>query len=297
MFNTSALPGSIALPHSAEMPELKGLFYTAKDAKDETPMYQELNHRLMQLETSTELHEDELNEIEDKSLDLVVAIEAKEEVQLRIDWLKRLYDVKKSLPSVLTVAETERLRTALSSVQTCPLKSELLTELDRLAAALPAEVESPSLSEYDRVMEFAIEQAGEGFINLGKAGREQVVQHLVAKFAEDVSVASIQKEVTKLEQQVDGLAEIDDVQALQDQLEALPLSNYFRLSSERKQMVAEQLIEKRKWKGLASLDRLIHQLDAKLSAAEEQDAVKSMASGVATALNFNQLEGMSIQIR
>lgn len=62
-------------------------------------------------------------------------------------------------------------------------------------------------------------------------------------------------------------------------------------------MIAEQLIESNQWKGLASLDRLIHQQDAKLSAAEEQDIVEGMESGIATALDFNRLEGLAFQIR
>ncbi|MFD0942922.1 hypothetical protein [Savagea faecisuis] len=57
------------------------------------------------------------------------------------------------------------------------------------------------------------------------------------------------------------------------------------------------MIENRQWKGLASLDRVIHQLDAKLSAAEEQEVMKSMESGIATSLDINQLEGLAIQIR
>lgn len=296
MLNYSTLPSSLAAP-VFEATVSEGFYYTVTASKDETPIYQELNQRLTQLETSTDIYEDKLQAIEQVSADLIINLEAKEEVQLRINWLKRLYDVKASLPSVTTFTETERLRTMLSPVQTCPLKFELRTALDRLAESIPAETEPPSLSNHNRVMEFAIEHAGEGFINLGKTGREHVVKDLLEKFGEDVQVASIQKVVSALERQVVDLAEVEDARTLQAQLEVLPLTNYSRLSSERKQVIAEQLIKTRDWKGLASLDRLICQLDAEQSAAEKQDMVQGMESGVATVLNFDQLKGLAIQTR
>jgi len=48
-------------------------------------------------------------------------------------------------------------------------------------------------------MEFAIEQAGDSFINLGKAGRDHVVENLIKKFGEDVTVASMLEAVSQLE--------------------------------------------------------------------------------------------------
>lgn len=167
--------------------------------------------------------------------------------------------------------------------------------LDDLLSTLPKEVIEKTAKE--KLMEFAIEKVGDDFINLGKAGREYVINDLLKKLGEVVPVESIQEAVSTLEHQVSSLAEINDVQELQVQLKTLPLSNYRLLSSERKQMIAEQLIESNQWKGLASLDRLIHQQDAKLSAAEEQDIVEGMESGIATALDFNRLEGLAVQIR
>ncbi|WP_040758474.1 hypothetical protein [Sporosarcina newyorkensis] len=296
MIDYSALPGSFATP-ALEAAVSEGLYYTVTAGKDETPIYKELNQRLTKLEKSKEIHVEEFQAIEQSSADLVFNIEAKEEVELRIDWLKRLYEVKGSLPSVSTSTEVERLRMMLSPVQTCPLKTELLAELNHFAETLPIEVEPVTLSVFDRVMELAIERAGDDFINLGKSGREHVINNLLKKFGEDVPVASIQEAVSALEGQVDSLVEVKDTQVLQAQLETLPLSNYSRLSSERKQLVTEQLIETRHWKGLASLDRLIRQLDAKISAAEEQEMMKSMESGIVTSLDISRLEGLAIQIR
>lgn len=297
MFNTSTLPGSIALPHSTELPELQGLYYTAKEGKDETPIYQVLNRRLMQLETSRELYEDELNAIEESSVDLVVSIDAKEEVQLRIDWLKRLYEVKISLPTVSTFAELERLHVTLSSVQTCPMRSELLRALDQLAATLPAETELRVQNEFDRVMEMAIEQAGEVFINLGKAGRENIVQGALEEFGGSVSIDYLKEATMSLEQQVARLAEADNEEAFQTQLNYLPLPHYANLSVERKQIVTKQLLEKRNWKGLASLDRMILHVDSALNKVEEQYTLQSMEIGAVTSLDLKHFDDLAILVR
>lgn len=296
MIDYSVLPGSIAT-RALESAVSEGFYYTVTADMDEAPVYQELNQRLIHLETSADIHVEELQAIEQASVDLVFNVEAKEEVELRIDWLKRLYEVKGLLPTVSTPTEVEHLRSMLGPVQTCPLKNELLTALAHLAETLPVEVEPVTLNKFERVMEFAIEKAGDDFINLGKAGREHVVNDLLKEFGQNVPLASIQEAVSALERQVFDLAEIEDAQSLQIQLAALPLSNYSSLSSDRKQLVAEQLIEHRQWKGLASLERLIHQLDAKLSAAKEQDTVQSEENGAASSLNVKDLDGLSIKIR
>ncbi len=298
MIDISSLPSSKAELLNEINASTKGVRFTYTESVDERNLYSNLNKRLTILETSLEIDKKELNAIQQESDSFRVSIEEKEEVLLRIDWLHRLYEVNEAIQSVDTKETVEQLRRKITSVQTCPLKNELMATLESLAQSLPSEqTEQSQLSPEQELMEKAVEEAGDAFINLGRAGREYVVTKVIEEFGKDVPVASIQEAVTALECQVDSLAEIDDTQALQAQLEALPLSNYSRLSTERKQMVAEQLIENKQWKGLASLDRLIHQLDAKLSAAEEQNKVQGMESGVATDLDFNQLEGLAIQIR
>lgn len=294
MFDYSTLPGSFAAT-SLEPGVPEGFYYTVTAAMDETPIYQELNQRLTQLETSTDIQEEELQAIEQTSTVLVISVEAKEEVQLRVDWLKRLYEVKGALSTVSTSKEIERLRALLSPVQTCPLKTELLTKLNRLAETHPAEVKTASLTVHDRVMDFAIEHAGDGFINLGKAGREHVINDLLEKFGEDVHVASVQEAVVALERQIADLAEIEDTQTLQTQLEVIPLSNYSNMSCKRKQMVAEELIEDRQWKGLASLDRIIRQLDSKFTATEKQEELETINDYSSVVLDVKHLDSGKIQ--
>jgi hypothetical protein len=298
MIDFSSLPSSEAELLNEINASTKGVRFTDTESVDERNLYSNLNKRLTILETSLEIDKKELNAIQQESDSFRVSIEEKEEVMLRIDWLRRLYEVKEAIQSVETKEHAEQLRTKIASVQTCPMKNELLAKLDSLVKSLPSEqTEQPQLSPEQELMEKAIVEAGDAFINLGRAGREYVVTKVIEEFGKDVPVASIQEAVSALEEQVARLAGIDDVEELQTQLETLPLSNYSRLSSERKQTVAEKLIENRQWKGLASLDRLIHQLDAKLSVAEEQEVTKSMESGVATALDFNRLDGLVVQIR
>lgn len=298
MIDFSSLPSSEAEPLNEINVPTKGVRFTFTGSIDESNLYNDINKRLSILETSLEIDKEELNAIQQENDNFRVSIDEKEEVMLRIDWLRRLYEVKEVIQSVETKEHAEQLRRKITSVQTCPLKNELMATLESLAQSLPSEqTEQSQLSPEQELMEKAIVEAGDAFINLGRAGREYVVTKVIEEFGKDVPVASIQEAVSALEEQVARLAGIDDVEELQTQLETLPLSNYSRLSSERKQTVAEKLIENRQWKGLASLDRLIHQLDAKLSAAEEQEMMKSMEGGFATALDFNRLDGLVVQIR
>lgn len=302
MFNTSTLPGSVAVPLSTELPELQGLNYTAKEGKDETPIYEELNDRLMQLETSTELHEEELNAIEESSVELVVSIDAKKEVQLRIDWLKRLYDVRKTLPSVFTVTEIERLRTMLSSVQTCPLKSELLTRLDCLTVSLSAETVPIIKSKFDLLMEIAIEQAGEDFINLGKAGRDSVIADVLKQSVKkQATIEAVQEHSKALEERVEALTAINESKELIEQLDILPLTSFHALPAERRGRIAEDLLENNKWIGLASLDRMIAHLDRAITNEEQQqeeakNKILTLDGKAALTLDIKNLEDGRVQL-
>ncbi|PID02457.1 hypothetical protein CSV67_09145 [Sporosarcina sp. P2] len=294
MIEYSTLPGSLATS-VVEPVVSEGFYYTVTPSRDEAAIYQELNERLTKLETSIDVQIEELQEIEKASTELIINVEAKGEVELRIDWLKRLCDVKEALPFVSSYTEAKRLRTMLSPVQTCPMKSELLKALDGLVVSLPDETESILLSARDKVMEVAIEQSGEDFVNLGKAGREYVINDLLKKFGDVVPMHAIQEAVLLLENQVVDLTEIEDTQTLQLQLVTLPLFSYLRLSSERKQVVAEELIENRKWKGLASLDRLIHQLDAKLNVVDEEEQFEIMNDYSSSVLDVKHLDSGKIQ--
>lgn len=289
------LPGSIAVDSIDALLADKKFNYTSMAVSDEMALYNAINVRLIELEKALNIDLDVLQAIIEDTSQMVFRWDEKEELLLRINWLNRLYKVQQEIYEVTTHDRAKELHSHISPCQTSPLKKQLQDRLDDLLSTLPKEVIEKTAKE--KLMEFAIEKVGDDFIDLGKAGREFMINDLLQKFSEDVPVASIQEAVSALERQVDSLVDIEDAQALQVQLEALPLSNYLRLSSERKQMVAEQLIESNQWKGLVSLDRLIRQLDAKLSAAEEHEMQQSMENGIATSLDFNRLGDFAVHIR
>lgn len=295
MGNFTWLPGSIAVDSIDALLADKKFNYTSMAVSDEMALYNAINVRLIELEKALEIDTAVLQSIIEDTSKMMIQLDEKEELLLRINWLERLLKVEQEIDGVKTHRQANELHRYIFNCQTSPLKKQLQDRLEELLEILPQEVIEQTVTE--KLMEFAIENAGNDFINLGKAGREDIVNRLFEQFGEDVPVKKIQDEVVALEERVARLTEINDVEELQAQLEVLPLSNYPSLSDERKQMVAEELIEFRQWKGLALLDRLIHQLDAKLNATEEKEMIQEIESGIAAVLDLDQLESLAIQKR
>lgn len=298
MIDFSSLSSSKAEPLNEIAVTFSDVRFTFTESVDERKLYSELNNRLTALETSLEIDKSVLASVLKETNSFRVESDEKEELLLRIDWLHRLFEVKEAIQTVDSKESAEQLRSRIASVQTCPMKNELTANLDSLIESLPSEqVDQSQLSPEQKLMEQAIEEAGNDFINLGKAGRENIVQKALEEFGNNVSIDYLQEATKSLEQQVDRLAELRNEEALQVQLDNLPLPHYANLSAERKQMVTKQLLEKRNWKGLASLDRMILHLDSALAKAEEQEMQKIEESGIATSLDFKRLGGLAIQVR
>ncbi|MFD0942360.1 hypothetical protein [Savagea faecisuis] len=293
MINFMSFPGSSAVEVSKASVLDESLKYTSTIVVDEIGLYEDLNIRLMELEKALDIDVEALQSIIDDTSKMMIRWGEKNELLLRINWLERLLKVQQEINNVTTYKQADELRIYISSCQTSPLKKQLQERLDDLLEALPQE--SIEKTDIEQLMDFAIENVGDDFINLGKSGREEVINRLYTQFGVNVPVNKIQDEVIALEEKVARLVKVEDVQILRDQLETLPLSNYPRLSSERKQVVTEQLMESRQWKGLASLDRLIHQLDAKQRVAEEQKDLQIMESGFVTDLDFNHVKDLISQ--
>lgn len=293
MINFMSFPGSSAVEVSKASVLDESLKYTSTIVVDEIGLYEDLNIRLMELEKALDIDVEALQSIIDDTSKMMIRWGEKNELLLRINWLERLLKVQQEINNVTTYKQADELRIYISSCQTSPLKKQLQERLDDLLEALPQE--SIEKTDIEQLMNFAIENVGDDFINLGKSGREEVINRLYTQFGVNVPVNKIQDEVTALEEKVARLVKVEDIQILRDQLETLPLSNYPRLSSERKQVVTEQLMESRQWKGLASLDRLIHQLDIKQRVAEEQKDLQIMESGFVTDLDFNHVKDLISQ--
>lgn len=272
--------------------------YTFMENEDEGQLYVDLNERLMGLEILLTVDSEALQPIIEDAKGFRLLQDEKEEVLMRIDWLQRLYKVQQRLSDLQTIEEAEENKRLISPCQTSPLKNHLLTKLDALAQSLPSEqVEEVQMTDAEVLMDKAIEEAGNSFINLGKVGREIIVQEALEKFGSNVSIDYIQEATKSLEQQVAQLAKAENEEAFQTQLVNLPLLHYANLSAERKQMVTEQLMDKRNWKGLASLDRMILHLDSAMNAAEEKESMLSDEIGFVTTLDVKRLDGLAIQVR
>ncbi|PID21743.1 hypothetical protein CSV61_08565 [Sporosarcina sp. P3] len=295
MFNYTALPGSSGYGFSDEQDQMKGIYYTALEGRDERKVYNELNERLTLIETVTTLHEADLAAIEEDASAIIVSIELKEEIQLRIEWMKRLYEVQYSLSFPNTLSDLERLRSLIVPVQTCPLKVVLVAELENRIASLPVETKQIKESALDELMEQAIEQAGEEFINLGAAGRAHVVEKLLVDRGALVSIDMVQQASVSLERQVTELHDSLNIEDFRMKLEALPLPVFTHLSEEQKDIVASKLQDSNVWQGLASLNRMIDQLDRTEGTLKELDLSKSEDGRIATAFDISKLDSGKIR--
>ncbi|MED4455957.1 hypothetical protein [Metabacillus fastidiosus] len=227
-----------------------------------------------------------------------IASDEKEEVLLRIDWLDRLYKAKEKIKLINTREEAQFLRRLIASVQTCPMKTQLMAELDLLEQLLPAkEMPSEKTSTGELLMEKTIEEAGEVFINLGKAGREHIVREVLNQYGDNADVEHIKELSTILERRVESLKEEKDRHQLAMSLEQLPIPLFSRLGDERKEIVINRLIENSKWNGLASLDRMIAQLDKVIIIEEEMKNTVLIPGGMAIfTLDADKDENGIIQI-
>lgn len=271
MSNYSILPASHA--EAVIMPLVidKTINYTFIESIDETELYKDLDKRLMKLEIVLTIDEETLLQLIHDSKEFRFLVEEKEEILMRIDWLKRLGQVQQSLSDVQTKEEAQKQMRLISSCQTSPLKNQLTTQLDHLIQSLSSESnETIQASEDEKLMEKAIEEAGDAFINLASSGREYVISDVIQQYGDKATIKAIQEHTVVLEQRVVSLADVKGQAELIQQLERLQMASFSSLSIKRKEQIAERLLEVGKWSGIASLERLILQLN-RLFTHEEQE--------------------------
>lgn len=87
MSDYTVLPGSSGSSFIEEQKEIKGIYFTAVERKEDQRVYDMLNDKLTCLEIDIKLHEEELTDIERMTADIILSMELKAEIQLRIDWL------------------------------------------------------------------------------------------------------------------------------------------------------------------------------------------------------------------
>lgn len=278
MFDIDSLPSSKAVPVNGISLTNKDFEFTYTASVDEKKLYKDISMRLIALEKSQDVNKKELEAINHMVEGFQIAIDEKEEILLRIDWLHRLYKVKEEIEFVDTKEKVYALQTVIATVQTCPMKNELMAELNSLEQSLPSGVEdSEMLSSEQLLMEKAIEEAGDVFINLGKAGREFVIADVLNQFGDDSSIANVKECAIALEKRVESLSEVSERIELITHLEQLPLPTFTVLEAERKEKIMDHLIETSKWNGLTSLDRNIAQLDKAITKEELEQYEKENA--------------------
>ncbi|TRM10709.1 hypothetical protein FH966_02690 [Lentibacillus cibarius] len=245
--------------------------FTYTGSIDEKKLYDDINKRLTGLETSLDRNKEELEAINHMTADFCVANDEKEEVLLRVGWLRRLYQVKEEIETVDTKQKTKSLRRLLSPVQTCPMKNQLMTKMDELEQSLPEEDDiSSEPSNEQQLMEKAIEEAGDVFINLGKTGRDFVIAGVLEQFRGNANVDTVKESAIAIEQRVKALSDVNDQNEVIASLEQLPLKSFAGLKTDRKVVIANRLIESNKWNGLAAMDRQIAQLDRAITKEEKE---------------------------
>lgn len=219
------------------------VFFTASEQYDEAVLYEELNRRLKALEKSLEEDSHELESIRQKAAAFRLYVEEHNEVLTRIEWLERLYRAKECLEREAAPDEAARLLVELAPVQSSPMKNALLEKL----SAVRSEAQSI-------VMEKAMVEAGEVFVNLGKYGRQWVLEQV----GTDGTMDEVRKSAAELETSVEELNGAEDSVELQNRLDQLPLHSFHELSSVQKAAVAKQLLSSNSnWGGLAALEREI----------------------------------------
>lgn len=299
MIELTTLPSSIAEPLDQQCLHDRNNdndMYTFTEFVDEQAIYSDVNKKLNKLETSTYIGRNELDSIILLAEQIQMAQEEKEEVFTRIGWLQRLYKAESEMDSVDTKEKIKQLRNFISPVQTCPLKTQLLAELESLEAQLPVEA-TIELTAFDLLMEKAIKEIGNEFSNLGKVGREYVIAEVLMQEGDHATTAHVQDLAYQLEQRVLTLSEVSDWVEMIAELDQLPLSVFPTLQDLKKERVAEALIQEKGWTGLFSLERKITQISNAIDREErekyEKENVIDLPDGKAAAtldLRYNPID-------
>lgn len=238
---------------------------------DEDQLYKDLNTRLLTLEIAITIDEKSLQLIIQDAKGLRFSVGEKEEVLMRIDWLKRLEQVQENLGDVQTKEEAQKQMRLILSCQTSPLKNQLTIQLDQLIESLPSESnETIQVSAEESLMEKAIEEAGNAFINLGRSGRDFIIVDVIRQFGEKATIEAIIEHTVQLEQCVVSLADVKGKAELIRKLESLPIASFSTMPAERKAEIGERLLEANQWSGLATLERMILHWNRFLTNEEEK---------------------------
>ncbi|WP_067730234.1 hypothetical protein [Oceanobacillus damuensis] len=297
----STLPSSVATKEITEFPTEDDKYYVTYTAKiDEQKLYNELSNRLGTLELSLNINIKELNDIEILVNDIHISIDLKDELLFRINWVNKLYLAKEKIAFIDSMDKAKEVNRLITPVQICPLKTSIMKELDTFVKSLSDEYTAPEMSPEQNLMAKSIEEAGNEFINLGKTGREYVVAEVIDKYHNGATVEAVKEKTTALEDSIKELTDRKDKKVLLETLKKIPLVNFATIPTERIDIILDQLIQSEPWNGLASLDRLIKQLDRNITHQERVKAeqkIKSLRDGKMDTIDYELARNLSVECK
>lgn len=270
------------------------IFITVTEKQDEKSLYKQLSNRLLELEKSLELDYKELNAIQQSTNNFMIEMEYKDSILTRIDWLYNLYEAWEKINNIATLQQAEQIKKSIAVVQTCPLKNKLKQKLETMINSM----QTTEYSQEEALMNLAIDQAGEEFINLNSAAREFIITELVRNYHDEDIIQKVQKYTTFLNQQSIELKQLQNEEEFKERLQQLPLEDYHSIPAARINFIVPELMTKKAWDGLATLDYLIIQMNRVLKKQEldkkKQEKEKLLQKGKLSTLDYELAQEQSI---
>ncbi|WP_100374092.1 hypothetical protein [Bacillus sp. FJAT-45037] len=281
MIDIEKVPATLA----EEVSELKsksliGYECTTSPSYNEESLYLQLNSDLHYYETQWGWGKAELDSLTKRIQHLIFNDEAREECELRLSWLEKLHKAKDLVASMNNVDDMNHALKLLRSVQTSPLKKELMVKVEEYKknfivdelqeeAIIDAFSQVKEATTAEAVMNVLVEHVGERYINLSKAGRVAVAKEVMKKKDSYSHIEDVIQDTTylsnELEAKVEALANYEDEIQFINQLKQLPIDGYGELSLNSKADIARKIPSMNGWNNsLATLSRVINTLITKM---------------------------------
>lgn len=271
MFNYISLPSTVATDEKITVPsDLTEV--VSIGIQDEQNLYNDLSKKLIVLEKSLDYSLEAVNEVKEAAKQIIIAIDDKQELLMRCDWLITMLDVKNRINHLASLKEVDDAYKKLIRVQTCPLKNELMKQLDELKKKF--EKEETALSAKETLIESIFETGNKTFINLGTTGRDAIIEEVLNG---DGKVETAIAKAEELEASVQFTKKYKTIGELKTALEKLPLKHYRNIPEESEAEVLQKLLDNSNWNGLFHLDRLIYQYTMQVKQLHEhkQDGIQA----------------------
>lgn len=287
MFDFTALPASQANNLDGSVKIIDGIDFTSH--KNKQLVDKALNESLVKLENSTDMHKEELKMIDEETAKYPSAVEEQLDIRQRIGWLHSLYKAKEEIEFIQTKEEASALLLSLTPVQNCPMKLELIKKLESLAMSLTSEVDE---SIEERLMNQALEEAGDDFINMGSNGRAFIIKEVLQTEALNPTITNIKAQTAKLALNVERLQSISDKAEFHNLLTKLPLASWTKISADHQDEVISQLMLEGGWDSLMALEQTINRLYQSTVRAEIPNKDTELETG--STINAKELFGQFI---